>query len=293
MPGIASSSPPVLVAHLAASTKTIRVGAGGVMLPNHASLVVAEQFGMLEALHPGPHRSRARTGAGHRPRHRRGVAAQSVSGGRRVPGAATRPVLVLRRRASADHRGARVAATAPRCGCSARVISAPASPARSACRSRSRITSRRTTRSPRSRSTEHRFVRRVSWSEPYAMIGVPVICAETAERARWLSGPSALVVRPSSPGPADTAPDSRGSRRVTCSRRPNARSSGAGPRRSSAASPSTCATELEALAQRTGADELMITTMIHGPADRLRSYELVAETWNRASVAPGIPEATL
>src|ERR1700722_5528406 len=53
MPGIASSSPPVLIAHLAASTSTIRVGAGGVMLPNHASLVVAEQFGMLEALHPG------------------------------------------------------------------------------------------------------------------------------------------------------------------------------------------------------------------------------------------------
>src|SRR5437762_10426657 len=53
MPGIASSSPPVLVAHLAASTSTIRVGAGGVMLPNHAPLVVAEQFGMLEALHPG------------------------------------------------------------------------------------------------------------------------------------------------------------------------------------------------------------------------------------------------
>src|SRR5205823_1299812 len=53
MPGIASSAPAVLIAHLAASTQTIRVGAGGVMLPNHASLVVAEQFGMLEALHPG------------------------------------------------------------------------------------------------------------------------------------------------------------------------------------------------------------------------------------------------
>src|SRR6478735_4639969 len=53
MPGIASSSPAVLIAHLAASTTTLRIGAGGVMLPNHASLVVAEQFGMLEALHPG------------------------------------------------------------------------------------------------------------------------------------------------------------------------------------------------------------------------------------------------
>jgi alkanesulfonate monooxygenase SsuD/methylene tetrahydromethanopterin reductase-like flavin-dependent oxidoreductase (luciferase family) len=43
--------------------------------------------------------------------------------------------------------------------------------------------------------------------------------------------------------------------------------------------------ELEALAQRTGADELMITTMIHGPADRLRSYELVAEAWELAPVS--------
>jgi len=53
MPGIASSAPAVLAATLAAATKTIRIGAGGVMLPNHAPLVVAEQFGMLEALHPG------------------------------------------------------------------------------------------------------------------------------------------------------------------------------------------------------------------------------------------------
>ena len=53
MPGIASSSPAVLLAHLAGVTSTIRLGSGGVMLPNHSSLVVAEQFGMLEALHPG------------------------------------------------------------------------------------------------------------------------------------------------------------------------------------------------------------------------------------------------
>ena len=53
MPGIASSSPPVLLATIAERTSRIRVGSGGVMLPNHAPLVVAEQFGMLEALHPG------------------------------------------------------------------------------------------------------------------------------------------------------------------------------------------------------------------------------------------------
>jgi luciferase family oxidoreductase group 1 len=53
MRGIASSATAVLVGHVAAGTKTIRVGSGGVMLPNHSPLVVAEQFGTLEALHPG------------------------------------------------------------------------------------------------------------------------------------------------------------------------------------------------------------------------------------------------
>jgi luciferase family oxidoreductase group 1 len=53
MPAVASSSPPVLIAHLADATTSIRVGSGGVMLPNHAPLVVAEQFATLEALHGG------------------------------------------------------------------------------------------------------------------------------------------------------------------------------------------------------------------------------------------------
>ena len=53
MPGVASSAPPVLIGAIAAATSRIRVGSGGVMLPNHPPLVVAEQFGTLAALHPG------------------------------------------------------------------------------------------------------------------------------------------------------------------------------------------------------------------------------------------------
>jgi luciferase family oxidoreductase group 1 len=53
MTGIASAATAVVIAHLAAGTSTIRVGAGGIMLPNHAPLMVAEQFGTLAALHPG------------------------------------------------------------------------------------------------------------------------------------------------------------------------------------------------------------------------------------------------
>jgi luciferase family oxidoreductase group 1 len=53
MPGIASAATAVVIAHVAGGTRAIRVGAGGVMLPNHAPLVVAEQFGTLESLFPG------------------------------------------------------------------------------------------------------------------------------------------------------------------------------------------------------------------------------------------------
>src|SRR6188474_1656572 len=53
MPGIASAATAVVIGHVAGGTKTIRVGAGGIMLPNHAPLVIAEQFGTLASLYPG------------------------------------------------------------------------------------------------------------------------------------------------------------------------------------------------------------------------------------------------
>ena len=53
MVGVASSATSVVIGHLAGGTKTIRVGSGGIMLPNHSPLVIAEQFGTLESLYPG------------------------------------------------------------------------------------------------------------------------------------------------------------------------------------------------------------------------------------------------
>jgi luciferase family oxidoreductase group 1 len=52
MPGIASAATSVVIGHVAGGTKTIRVGAGGILLPNHSPLVIAEQFGTLASLHP-------------------------------------------------------------------------------------------------------------------------------------------------------------------------------------------------------------------------------------------------
>src|SRR5450756_2851700 len=53
MPGIASAATAVLIGHVAGGTRTIRVGSGGIMLPNHSPIVIAEQFGTLESLYPG------------------------------------------------------------------------------------------------------------------------------------------------------------------------------------------------------------------------------------------------
>ena len=53
MPGVASAATAVVVGHIAAGTRSIRVGSGGIMLPNHSPLVIAEQFGTLESLFPG------------------------------------------------------------------------------------------------------------------------------------------------------------------------------------------------------------------------------------------------
>ncbi len=114
MPSVAATSPPVLIAHLAAHTAALRLGSGGVMLPNHAPLAVAEQFALLEAAAPRAHRPRhrararlgpgdlagaARCGRPRRPRHRG------------VPRVSRR-----RRRADEQQRRAGAAATRPHAG---------------------------------------------------------------------------------------------------------------------------------------------------------------------------------
>ncbi|WKD60563.1 Alkanal monooxygenase alpha chain [Corynebacterium ciconiae DSM 44920] len=82
MPRIASSSPAVLIAHVGAHTSTIKLGAGGVMLPNHAPLVIAEQFGALEEMYPG----RIGLGLGRAP----GTDQRTVQALRRSPRSAER-----------------------------------------------------------------------------------------------------------------------------------------------------------------------------------------------------------
>ena len=78
MAGIASAATSVVLGHIAAGTKNIRVGAGGIMLPNHSPLVIAEQFGTLESLYPGRiDLGLGRAPGGDRPRRSRMPASSS------------------------------------------------------------------------------------------------------------------------------------------------------------------------------------------------------------------------
>jgi luciferase family oxidoreductase group 1 len=121
-------------------------------------------------------------------------------------------------------------------------------------------------------------------AEPYSMIGVPVICAPSTEEARWLSGSSALSfvrLRQGRPTPLPS-PEEAAEHVFTPMEREIVKSWTAPL---IIGSPDEVRRGLEELAERTAVDELMITTMVHGHAERMRSYELVAEVWAEAAVA--------
>jgi len=282
MPGIASSAPAVLIASVADATERIRVGSGGVMLPNHAPLVVAEQFGMLEALHPG----RIDLGIG------------------RAPGTDPVTAAALRRSADAlsaddfpeqlmdligfftgefpdDHPYRSITAVPAlgnmpalwmlgSSGYGAQIAGVLGLPFAFAHHFSAQYTL------PALELYRRAFRPSAVLSEPYAMIGVSVVCAEDDARARWLSAPGALSYlrlrtgRPGTfPSPEEAAayPYTPAERAAVEDRlRDQVIGDPAGVRK-----------RLDELVASTRVDELMVTTMLHDHADRLRSYELVAE----------------
>jgi luciferase family oxidoreductase group 1 len=281
MPGIASSSPAVLLAHAAGVTSTIRLGSGGVMLPNHASLVVAEQFGMLEALHPG----RIDLGIGRAPgtdqltaaalrRSRAGLAADDFpeqlvelvgyfSGDwpeahpfrhvTAVPGLGHRPALWLL--GSSDYSARAAGLLGLPFSFAHHFAAANTEPALAAYRAAFRPSAH--------------------LAAPYVMLGVNVVCAETDEQARWLAGPGALAflrLRSGRPGRYPT-PQDAADYTFTPAEREVVRAWTASH---VVGDPGTVCRKLDDLVARTGADELIVTTLTHDADDRLRSYELVA-----------------
>jgi luciferase family oxidoreductase group 1 len=284
MPGIASSAPAVLLAHAASVTSTIRIGSGGVMLPNHSSLVVAEQFGMLEALHPGrvdlgigraPGTDQLTARALRRAASMRALAAddfpeqlvelqsyfrghfpeghpfQSITA---VPGAGNEPALWLL--GSSDYSAQAAGLLGLPFSFAHHFSAGNTLPALAAYRANFRP-------SP-------------ALERPYVMLGVAVVCAETEKEAKWLAGSSALAfvrLRSGRPGRYPT-PEEAAEYTFT----PSERELIKGWQQSQiVGSPDTVRRELDELAERTDADELMLTTMTHAPAARLRSYQLVAE----------------
>ncbi len=277
MPAIASSAPAVLIAHLAAATSTIRVGSGGVMLPNHAPLVVAEQFGTLEALHPG----RIDLGIG------------------RAPGTDQFTALALRRTMEglsaegfpqelADLIGLfhgnpqmRITATPGKgdmpelwllgsSGFSAQLAGLLGLPFSFA----HHFSAANTV--PALELYRQNFQPSRWLERPYAMVAVSAICADTDERAAWLSGPAALSflrMRTGRPQPLATPeeaaayPYGPGEREFATERFAS----------QAVGSPETVRAKLTELLERTSADELMLTAMVYDIKDRIRSFELIAE----------------
>ncbi|MET7751768.1 LLM class flavin-dependent oxidoreductase [Micromonospora sp. NPDC005367] len=277
MPAIASSAPAVLIAHLAASTSSIRVGSGGVMLPNHPALVVAEQFGTLEALHPG----RIDLGIGRAPgtdqvtalalrRTMEGLSAEGFP----------RELTDLMNYFSGEQAGPITASPGlgqqpavwllGSSGFSAQLAGLLGLPF-----SFAHHFSAQNTLPALALYRQHfrpsRFL-----DKPYAMVAVNVFCAETDERAHWLAGPAGLSflrLRSGRPQPLAT-PEEAAAYPYTeveqefMAQRLEGQAVG---------SPETVRRQLNHLLERTGADELMLTTMVYDIEDRVRSFELVAE----------------
>lgn len=280
MPGIASSSPAVLIAHLAAATSRIRVGSGGVMLPNHQPLVVAEQFGTLDALHPG----RIDLGIGRAPGTdartaralRRGTEALDADEFPRqlgelmayfrgegpviaVPAHGQQPALWL---LGSSGYSAQVAGLLGLPFAFAHHFSGENTDAALALY----------------RST---FRPSAVLSEPYAMICAAVLAAETDAEARRLSLPSALQflrLRSGNPGLLPTPEEAAAYpyspvERAFVEQRMAGQVIGDGR---------TVRDGVHALVERTGVQELMVTTSAHDPADRVRSYEILVDAMTPA-----------
>jgi luciferase family oxidoreductase group 1 len=291
MPGIASSEPAVLAATLAASTETIRVGSGGVMLPNHQPLVVAEQFGMLEALHPG----RIDLGVGRAP-GTDGITAAALRRGldtlsdEEFPRQLAELIAFFRGAFPAEHPYNRVRAVPGEgdmpeiwllgsSGYSAQLAGMLGWRFSFAHHFMPRNTL------PALELYRSHFKPSEYLSEPYAMVAVAAIAASDDERARYLAGPARLSMarlRAGMPTRFPT-PEEAAAHEFT-----EAEEASVGHLTGSAAigSIETVRARLDELADETEADELMITTMVHDHADRIRSYELIAASYELAPIAP-------
>jgi luciferase family oxidoreductase group 1 len=274
MPGIASSSPAVLVAHLAGATERIRVGSGGVMLPNHQPLVVAEQFGTLDALHPG----RIDLGIGRAPGTDQRTA-RALRRGTDPLGADDFPEQLGELMSYFRGDGPVVAVPAEgqhpavwllgSSGYSAQVAGLLGLPFAFAHHFSGENTL------PALELYRRTFRPSEVLDRPYSLIAASVLAAPDDDEARRLALPSALQflqLRLGRPGLVPT-PETAAAYPYSAEERRFVEERLAGQ---VIGSPETVRAGVAELVERTGVDELMVVTSTHDGADRLRSYELLA-----------------
>ncbi|RXT15450.1 LLM class flavin-dependent oxidoreductase [Ammoniphilus sp. CFH 90114] len=278
MPGVASSATSVVIGYIAGGTSTIRVGSGGIMLPNHAPLVIAEQFGTLESMYPG----RIDLGLGRAPGSdhatSRALRRDFMTGGqdfpellrelqsfldptsghaqpvRAIPGEGLSiPIWLL---GSSDFSAQLAGKLGLPFGFASHFSPDYTLPALAQYR----------------RSFQASEV----LEEPYAMVGVNVIAADTDEEAQWLATSleqtflNLIRGRPSQLCPPVKNMDELWNEREKAIVHQQLRSTIVG-------SPETVKNKLQAFLNETRADEFIIAAHIYDQQARLRSYELIAE----------------
>jgi luciferase family oxidoreductase group 1 len=285
MPAVASTSPAVLIAAVAGATGGIRVGSGGVMLPNHRPLVVAEQFALLEALHPG----RIDLGIGRAP----GTDQETAAALRGVAPDLTleqfpdhlQNVLALLGDARIDPGPTRrlhptpVPETAPEVwmlGSSTYGAQLAAALGLPFCYAYHFAMSSDVDEALRLYRTG--FQPSPRCPQPHVMVSASVIAAETAEEARYLAGPSrimALGLRTGRLGPV-VSPEEAAATQLSVAERvlfdtlPGTQFTGTADE---------VVADLERLVQRTGADEVMLAGTVYDPATRQDTLTRVAKAW--------------
>ena len=276
IPGIASAATAVLIGHVAAATTTLRVGSGGIMLPNHPPLVIAEQFGTLEALYPG----RIDLGLGRAP----GTDQVTSRALRRDPSAAddfpdqVQELIKLLGRPNPAQRvkaipGANSNVPVWLLGSStfsAQLAGFLGLPFAFAAHFAPRLLHQAL------KIYRDNFQPSAAWPEPYAMVGIPVIAADSDEEARHLStSVQQMILNLIRHAPTPVPPPI-----LTMDGRWSAAEKAAVEDHLGAAiigGPETVKAKLEEFVAATGADELMIHSGFYRHEDRRRSYEVVAE----------------
>ena len=282
MPAVASSAPPVLIAHLAANTNSIRLGSGGVMLPNHAPMAVAEQFSTLEALHPG----RIDLGLGRAPGSDQ-LAAYALRRGRE--GAAgddfATQIAELQHFLRGDFPGEHPFS---------RILTTPATPVPLYILGSSDYGARLAAALGLPYAFAHHFAgaggntiaaldlyRRqfrpsAALAEPYPMIGVTALAAATQAEAEFEAGAGALSMVLLRSGRLQEIPTPEQAAAYPYS--PAERELLRGMRSTEIVGDAEQVVQgLDELAESFGVKEMLISTRAHGTAAKLRSMELIAE----------------